>query len=399
MTTWKMAVIGLESRDRALIETAIDLASGLETEIWELIDDAEKAHAIIVDFDSDIDQNDIKKYMSEQSSKSIVQFSSSDNKDNTSGIRLAPPLSYKNVITLLKELEPELSKVQQSHEDKAAPIKLPMAEIEQINPVDIAKHKIDWLSDDDIDQTPVLVEVTSPFTEDSETATQNLFTNTFVPDSRLLGLIANIIESGKTTLVSHYKYPELRIFPDNGWFVFTGSLDSFPEIFREPIESFTLTQIEDEIKDELVSGRLPQSLWKLMFTAALFGSEGRLLDHLQKDDLLHLTHTPYFGMIPHTADHILVAEYMVNNSSNIENINLDTKVDIETIIDFCNACDAIQLLRNEKFGASETNELINSDLAVLEEETTIKSEITHDSEEQKKPGLINSLWSSLTKTS
>ncbi|MFK8067536.1 MAG: hypothetical protein AB8D52_04755 [Gammaproteobacteria bacterium] len=230
---------------------------------------------------------------------------------------------------------------------------------------------------------------------------------TFDPDSRILGLILKSVEGGKTTLVTHPSFPELRIFPDNGWFVFSEELDSYPEMFREPAEAFSIEVVEEEIKSELINGRLPQSLWKLLFTAALFGSKGRLLNNLSHRNPFHLVHTPYFGMIPHTTDHIKVADFMVTNNESLETIATETEIEIETVIDFCNACDAIQLLQNgsENVVAAEQINADISDATAIENDTTQESEMIREPQtdieipSDKKTGLINSIWSNFTKTS
>ena len=410
MATWKMAVVGLESRDLALLETAIDLASGLETGRWELVDDQEAAQVILVNLDVSAGEESAENYGTNQL---MVQYSASDAIDHSDGITLSPPLSYRNVTNLLKKLELELAKTDRKSQridqvakaDKKTTTSKAHSEtvIEQLNPADIVKHKIDWLSDE-VDESPILTEITSPPADLVSTKTtdqKSPFAETFIADSRLLGIVLNTIENGHTTLISHKNYPELKIFPDNGWFVFSEELDSHPEMFREAADSFSIEILENEIKDELFSGRLPQSLWKLLFTAALFGSEGRLLKDLDSEKPFHLVHTPYFGMIPHTADHISISEYMVNNNVTIDTISNDTNIDIETVIDFCNACDAIQLLQNDDTIKAESNKFDTepADITALENDTTIESEIDRDATRTEKSGLINSLWSNLTKPS
>ncbi len=422
MTTWKMAVVGLESRDQALLETAIDLASGLEIGRWELVDDQDDAQVILANLDDSDGQKTLDAYDSGRVDTLVVPYSPSTDIGNKADITLSYPLSYKNVTTLLKTLETELvsAKTPRKIEPEKIeavekmvpppPVKKTLIPEVEINPVDIVKHKIDWLSDDSDEEkeAPLLREVTplaDHITADNveapvstnETSNSNPDSETFTSDSRLLGLVLNIIDSGKTAQISHTNYPELRIFPDNGWFVFTEELDSHPEMFRESAESYSVEILKEEIKDELFSGRLPQSLWKLLYTAALFGSEGRLLDHLDVKESFHLMHTPYFGMIPHTSDHIMIAEFMVDNNSDIETISNSTNIDIETVIDFCNACDAIQLLKT-----GDVMEPAKTDFVGSENDTTIESEFVRDNDSDEKPkksGLINSLWSSLTKPS
>lgn len=423
MAIWKMALIGLEGRDRSLLETAIDLASGLETEQWELVDSSDQVQVILANIDDSTGKERVETYLSDPNGPLVVPYSAEKDLSNEDAITLNPPLSYKNVTSLLKRLESKLSKtvhhkepavLSKRAETTSEPIN-PVQErsqriepVEQIRPEDVIKHKIDWLSDDEVEEanSPILTEVTHrpaeilELTEAEENTPDSSLPQPFNPDSRLLGILYRVIESGKTTLITHPEYPELRIFPDNGWFVFSEELDSYPQMYREPATSFSIEVVEEEIKDELFSGRLPQSLWKLLFTAALFGSEGRLLENLNRELPFYLIHTPYFGMIPHTADHIKIAEYMVNHHEHLETISKKTDVDPETIIDFCNACEAIKLLKNVK-----TNEdlLIEDDIdpisiTELENDTTVESELHQERENPKKTGLIGSLISNLTRS-
>ncbi len=425
MAIWKIAAVGLESREHALLETTIDLAAGIETGRWQIVSEQATAQVIIANTETPEGQAILQQEPSQTGALVIPYTNSAEHKIN--GLTLVSPLSYKSITSLLKKLEAELNSRKRV---KAAPIvnledstereglvevnntqvieqteKIAQevsneADVKKINTDEITKHKIDWLSEDEVEEFE-----TEPLT--SEVISSNNFVQqkpsnqTFVAKTQLLGLIFNSIESGKTTQISHANYPVLRIFPDNGWFIFTEELDSYPEMFREPAESFTLDILDNDIKDELFSGRLPQSLWKLLFTAALFGSEGRLLENLDSEKPFHLVHMPYFGMIPHTADHVTTAEFLVNNHKNLEAINNDINIDTKTIIDFCNACDAIQLLRNEDITHDEKVEMSakDEDLNVIEDDNTIESEIIREISPHKKSGLINSLWSNLTKTS
>jgi hypothetical protein len=257
----------------------------------------------------------------------------------------------------------------------------------------VAELDLDMISDDEYENLSTEIPL-SDINDSPDGAGE------FDPDTQLIGLVQKIIGEGKTAQITHNNYPLIRIFPDNGWFVFAEELDSYPGMYRDAATTFSIESAEEEIKDELFNGRLPQSLWKLIFTAALFGSDGRLFEHLHYGEKFQLMHPPYFGMVPHTAEHIAIAEHMVNNVGTIESIAEDLDVDIPTVIDFCNACDAIKLLHRDSDNTEDEDaNIMQIDITEIEDTPTIEAEHpeTEQTQSDNKPGLINSLWSSLTK--
>lgn len=465
MAKWRMVTVGLASRDTTLIETAIDLAYGLSSGPWQMVDQLQDAHVALANADDDAGLTLIS-----DENNNILLVPCSANLASLDGYELAQqtPLSYKAATTLLKDLERRLGNPQRweakltppsdmkisaetaetaedsvfidiTRADDALPITasseaheavaaianddddsddmlLSDAEINvihsevddmhidadapEIDALTIAKHKIDWLSDEDEEHDPDDAELLS-MSENAGTELGQIAGTQYTPSMRLSGVIQSVIESGKTSLITHPKFPELRVFPENGWFVSDGDLDSATDMYRVEASEFSVADLEDEIKNELFSGRLPQSLWKLIYTSTLFASQGHLLDSLNAEEPMHLKHAPYFGMIPHSADHVAIADYMVENENTPAAISELLDIDLATVIDFCNACAAIDLLRSGKntlADSQEENEALRMDLESIENEATVESELDRTGSHKKKSGFMNSLLSNISKT-
>jgi hypothetical protein len=166
----------------------------------------------------------------------------------------------------------------------------------------------------------------------------------FYPASRLLGTIRSIIANGTSAEISHPDFPPLSIFPVSEWFQFAMPLEECPELFRISSTEFTYREISSQRKPRATQEWSPQPLWALSYSAAYYGSEGRLLQHCAPYDLLQLISMPDFGSIPHTPEHKRLAEYLLTHQSDIETIARDTGITLSTVIDFTNACHETRLL-------------------------------------------------------
>ncbi len=62
-------------------------------------------------------------------------------------------------------------------------------------------------------------------------------------------------------------------------------------------------------------------------------------------DRLRLIGTPNFNAVPHLPEHKTVARYMMTEDADLAAIAEKTGVSISIVIDFCNACEAIGLVR------------------------------------------------------
>ncbi len=180
----------------------------------------------------------------------------------------------------------------------------------------------------------------------------------FVEGTRLLGTLNRISRWGIAAEVSHAKYPTLLVSPSHNTFVASDDPLSHPRMFRDSVSSFAIRDLAEDIAEAvLTSGKL-RPLSHLIYCAALFGSEGRLILNNNPRDRLSLIGTPDFDAVPHLPQHKTIARYLIANAADLADIARSTGVSIGVVIDFCNACEAIGLIRRipEKGSDPEVDE-------------------------------------------
>ncbi|MES9981284.1 MAG: hypothetical protein ABW107_21430, partial [Candidatus Thiodiazotropha sp. 6PLUC5] len=131
-------------------------------------------------------------------------------------------------------------------------------------------------------------------------------------------------------------------------------------------------------------------LWLLFYLAALYGSGGRLMENNTTEDRLSLTSEPDFEVVPHDLDYRKIAEYMMTNESqDIQKIADGAGVNVKTVIDFCNACQEIDLIDRTPSAHSEAE--LSTEISVNETPKVLmfgKAEVV-------KKGMLNSFISKL----
>ena len=145
--------------------------------------------------------------------------------------------------------------------------------------------------------------------------------------------------------MTHPDYPTIRVFPGDNAFAASSNALAIPRMFRESAMAFKTRTIpyDDAAKLLAADGCLP--LGRLIYCAALFGAEGRLVLNADPDDKLKLTDWPDFNAVPHLPEHRTVAKFMLVNTADLADIAAATDVSIRVVVDFCNACEAVGLVR------------------------------------------------------
>ncbi|HFD87765.1 MAG TPA: hypothetical protein ENJ35_08845 [Gammaproteobacteria bacterium] len=166
----------------------------------------------------------------------------------------------------------------------------------------------------------------------------------FYPASRLLGMIHSVIAKGTSAEISHPDFPPLSIFPVSEWFQFDCELGECPALFRVSSTELFFREISSQKKPKSTQEWLPRPLWALSYTAAYFGSEGRLMQHCSPWDQLQLLQEPDFSLLPHEDEHPALATYLLEHQADIETIAKDTGIELPSIINFTNACQEAHLL-------------------------------------------------------
>jgi hypothetical protein len=146
------------------------------------------------------------------------------------------------------------------------------------------------------------------------------------------------------------------ILPDHNAFVSSGDPTLIPRMFRDSAMSFGVTRLSDEVATAVLESDKRRPLGQLIYCAALFGSEGRLVLNSSPGDELSLVEMPDFDAVPHLPEHRAIARHMIDHPGDLAAIAVSTGVSINVVIDFCNACEAVGLVRRAGAGGSTTGE-------------------------------------------
>ena len=145
--------------------------------------------------------------------------------------------------------------------------------------------------------------------------------------------------------------PTILVFPEQNAFLSADDPTSIPRMFRDSALSFNVRELSDDAASAALSMNNHQPLSRLIYCAALFGSEGRLLLHSNPQDALRLIDWPDFDAVPHLPEHREIAKFMLINAASLSDIAESTDISIGIVIDFCNACEAVGLVRRLPSGS------------------------------------------------
>ena len=332
MDPLRISMVGLSRWESVFVQTSVDLASGMDLPPCRFVEDPQGADVLLVDADH-------RRYVSldepDDSRRPVVVSFTEDPESPNAGRGLTRPVGYAELISMLKDIEDELHEIARTVKTpQPAPalqeeVRAEPGEVSASEP-DPAVKKL--LLDRNGRSDEPLPEKTRP-------------ARRFVEATRLLGTLSRISRWGIPAEISHAEYPTLLIFPKQNTFVASGDPLSIPRMFRESAMSFTVRDVADDVAEAASTSGKPRSLSHLIYCAALFGSEGRLVLNNNPQDRLSLMGTPDFDAVPHLQQHKTIAHYLVANAADLADISRATDVSISIVIDFCNACEAAGLIR------------------------------------------------------
>ncbi len=163
--------------------------------------------------------------------------------------------------------------------------------------------------------------------------------------TRLLGLLHSVFDKNQPVVITHSILPTLIVSPERGVFASVDPLDNELELFSMPAYKFQVQEISLADLDEVMADCIIQPLWALFYSAALFGSEGRLMETMVASDVLCLERMPDFKRVPHCKEHLKLAKYLVSHSADIIGLAQITRTPLPMVIDFCNACEEAELIK------------------------------------------------------
>ena len=97
-----------------------------------------------------------------------------------------------------------------------------------------------------------------------------------------------------------------------------------------------------EMKDadfKKVQAEVPsRPISELIWCCALLGSSGELISSIDENSVLHLKRWPNLKSLVHLPRHITLTAYMTKYKSSLSEISVQTRVPIDHVVDFVNAC-------------------------------------------------------------
>ncbi len=357
------------------------------------VEDPQGADVLLVDANH-------RKYVSfdddDDSVKPVVVSFTEDSDPDNAGHDLIRPVGYADLISMLKEIENELHAIANAvgttatDETETAAPAAPTERKAADKPVHAAPEYVDTIVQDQPVRTPAEhIETTVrednkqqnlPSVDDlappaAETPVELLVqpiepdpaitefliykngradetldekarpARRFVEGTRLLGVLNRISRWRIPAEVTHFEFPTILISPENNAFVAADDVLAMPIMFRDSAMSFAIEDLPDDVAEAMLTSDKLRPLSHLIYCAALFGSEGRLMLNSNPQDRLRLIGTPNFNAVPHLPEHKTVARYMMTEDADLAAIAEKTGVSISIVIDFCNACEAIGLVR------------------------------------------------------
>jgi hypothetical protein len=210
----------------------------------------------------------------------------------------------------------------------------------------------------------------------------------FFEVARMLGLIKRAMDQGQVTAIMHRRYPTVWIYPDQGVYATPSHGALVPAMFRTLASEFTLRPMGSSRAREPLPSWEKGRLGRLLYLAALYGSEGRLREGCHFGDKLRLLAKPDFTTVPGVTEYRAIARFMLKRSADISTIAAGTGVSAETVIDFCNACDEVLLIERESAlpqpgGVQRAADRHNAELYLTDDPWRIASAST-----ARSPGLL-----------
>ncbi len=387
MDPLRISMVGLSRWESVFVQTSVDLASGMEIAPCRFVEDPQRADVLLVDANH---ERFVPLDESGGSNRPVVVSFTEDPDSSNSGRGLTRPVGYAELISMLKDIEHELMKpveaaptpkpekpvaTPQSDEslptleleeslptlplEKAVPTPRPASAAPQPappearqpvppearQPVPRAARRPEPAKPAEPDPAVVRVLRYRNGRADESLADKARPARRFVEGTRLLGILNRISRWGIPAEVTHASFPAVLIIPEHNAFVSSGHPLSIPAMYRDSAMSFSIRDLADDVAEAvLTSGKL-RPLSHLIYCAALFGSEGRLMLNSNPQDRLSLIGTPDFDAVPDLPEHKTIARYLIANAADLADIARSTGVSISIVIDFCNACEAAGLVR------------------------------------------------------
>lgn len=397
MEAFRIAAVGLSAWDSNFLQATVGIASGTDIGRWSYEPDPALADAVLASTGS---REGVAWLEGERVSRAgllpiVVTLWDRESADpSPPGRTLGRPVVYAELIAVLRRLEVELrgrgmvktmqdlpvasppaSPSEPEPGPTAAPtatepgpavpvVELPAEELPAAELPAAAASVAKWLAE--------VMPVVAPRTPDpapddgaagaSETAmpgTHHLAlarkgrrAARFFDDTRLLGVIRRVMQSGRASVITHPRVAAVTIYPVERRYASHADPCDSPEIFRMPAMEFSTRALAPGSAEDLLSRTATRPLARLLYWAALEGSEGRLRAEAELDDTLEFVETPEFSSAPVSAEHEAIVSALVLGPCALGQLAVRSGRSLDATVDVINALEVVGCLRRTRGDAT-----------------------------------------------
>ena len=163
-----------------------------------------------------------------------------------------------------------------------------------------------------------------------------MFMEKFDPQKYLLGVLQKAISKGKNIIVSHEDLGVLAILTRSGeYYTNVNDMKEFCRMSSSQLKVRAMSS--SETIDCYIGEEVGRNLDELMWQAGYYASEGRLMEGLNKDDIVHIRHWPNLTRLPNNFNTFLMAAMLTLRPTNIMSAYRTLKIPQEEINEFYTA--------------------------------------------------------------
>lgn len=354
MPAHRITEVGFENIEAIFFRTTIEMASNYDISEWDLVE-GQDVDVILVNADIEECTSELisDSTMQNNTRPILIGCSSSGKEYDFFSYTLKKPITYSMIVNLLLKLEVELAVTLQTSAPLTDKLEETSKEQHSNSPLQKQAHS------EGLIEPETYALSTSPIEDYQDQIDNHIDIDNeiirFIEERRFLGILRKSVALGYPTEILHHIYPPVRIYPDKQIFAQKSNFWLSPDLFTTESSGFSIQKLTKHRENVPVSDWNIRPLWQLFYLAALYGSEGRLKENDSPDDRLSLISKPDFDIVPNQLDYWKVSDYMINKKpQDINEIADGSGVNIKTVIDFCNACEEIDIIERTTSTHSET---------------------------------------------
>lgn len=340
MCSMRIATVGLSEWELNFVTTTVGIASGVEIGPWRNEADPHKADVILANADVREGAKWLASAAHSAPDMPVVVALYENPQGDVAMPALIRPVGHASLIALLRRLEAMLreKRMHSRPQVAATPADRSFAAAELRVPVLAAPSVV---STAPVVQSSVV---------DMRLARKGRRSARFFENSRLLGILQQARRAEQPVEVSHPLHGVIGIYPHRG--IYCAAVDPCDraDLFRVPAHELVLRSMVRNGIEPAHSRNPSRALTRLLYCAAIYGSEGRLLPECEPEDVLELCGVPDLDGLPPTAEQKAVLQALVAGPGTLRQIAKRSGSQMDCTIDTLNGFEVLSCLRRVRDG-------------------------------------------------